>query len=130
MDEKQIQKKISEILRKDIEQASLAAFLGTTTTAATEPTALSYESLMEAVSKLPPILPALPFDQIKVSEAGWQKMKEEMGIEEKRDAFDDIYCAGIQILIRNYMPDNMAIGHKRPVKETDVISSFYIINLG
>lgn len=129
----EITKKMAELMRKQIESELNLAIFGNASTASTstnQESTLSYGSLVEAINKIPP-RPKPEFDEIRLSEAGWETMKEKLDIvEEKADLLGGLYLMGCQVLIRDYIPDNMAIAVKRPQKPGETAKIVAIIDLG
>ncbi len=129
MDEK-TQKQVGEFLRAQLDKEIDKSFFGgSTSTSTSKETSLSYDTLLDAIKSLPPAPPELPFNEIRLSSTGWETMKDKMNIEEKKDALGDFYVAGCQVLVRDYMPDNMAIAVKsgRLGEPSKIV---YIIDLG
>lgn len=133
----EILKKAKELFRKQIESDLNAAIFGTASTSNTNPTSLTYESLVEAINKIPPRSTSLlakdhlEFDEIRLSDTGWENLKEELKIEEKKaDYLGDLYLMGCQVLIRNYIPDNMALLVQRARKFGEKPKIVAIVDLG
>lgn len=114
-------KLIIDSFMKEIE-SNLFLFGSSSSTSSVASTPLTYDDIVNIEKALPP---PPPFNEIKISEKGLDKLKE--NFEFKTDMFGDIYLSGVQILVRDFMPDNMAVCLNRTGNDVQVV---YVVDLG
>lgn len=95
-------------MQKQIEKEVFNSFsFSTASTSTNAPTSFSEKDIKAAIDLVKDYEP-LPFDLIKVSEKGFDKLKDKLNAEERIENYITVF-GSVQILIRDYIPDNMAI---------------------
>jgi hypothetical protein len=123
-----VKRLINESIEKQLSDAVFGNTVSTTSGTSTPP--LTYENMLDLINKIPPVPEnRLDFDQIRISKTGWETMKKELQIEEKQE-YGIISFMGCRVLIREYIPDNMAIATKESRKEGKKDKIVAIIYLG